>query len=125
MDRTAAPQALSLERARNAVRGLMAAAPETATAQLADGAWKTIVLADAAVGMLTRVRPGDRVALDGAMVDGQSTVNQAQITGENMPVSKGPVDTVFCRNDQRTGRGLVADHRRHSAFDHWILGRTN
>ena len=88
-------EAMSLDRARNAIRGLMALAPETATVLQADGSWLETSAHRVAVGATVRVKPGERLALDGAVVTGQSWVNQAPITGESMPVEKRRGDTVF------------------------------
>ncbi|MEQ1776710.1 MAG: HAD-IC family P-type ATPase, partial [Burkholderiales bacterium] len=88
-------EAMSLDRARNAIRGLMALAPETATVLQADGSWLETSAHDVAVGATVRVKPGERLALDGAVVTGQSWINQAPITGESMPVEKRVGDPVF------------------------------
>ena len=81
-------EVVSLDRARNAIRSLMAHAPETAFVQQADGAWSEVHSDQIAIGQIVRVRPGERIALDGIVVAGQSGVNQAPITGESLPVEK-------------------------------------
>ena len=96
-------EALSLDRARNAIRKLMEAAPETATVRQADDTWKEMAVAAVAAGMLVQVKPGQRLPLDGEVVLGQSAVNQAPITGESMPVDKGPGDSVFAGSINETG----------------------
>ena len=88
-------ETLSLERARNAVRGLMAMAPETATVRLENGAWVERPAAQIQVGQTLRVKPGERIPLDGVVTTGASAVNQAPITGESMPVEKAAGDAVF------------------------------
>ncbi|HNB05691.1 MAG TPA: heavy metal translocating P-type ATPase [Thauera aminoaromatica] len=88
-------ETLSLERARNAIRGLMAIAPETATVRLGDGAWETRPSARVQIGDTVRVKPGERIPLDGVVTAGASAVNQAPITGESIPVDKTPGDPVF------------------------------
>ncbi|NUZ08399.1 heavy metal translocating P-type ATPase [Schlegelella sp. ID0723] len=88
-------EALSLDRARNAIRKLMDLAPETALVKQADGRWEEVKAESVALGAFVRVRPGERIALDGVVVSGASAVNQAPITGESMPVEKKPGDTVF------------------------------
>ena len=85
----------SLDRARNAIRGLMDMTPETATVRQADGSWADIEAKTIALGAIIRVRPGERIALDGKLINGQSTINQAPITGESVPVEKSIGDTVF------------------------------
>jgi Cd2+/Zn2+-exporting ATPase len=87
-------EALSLERARNAIRSLVALAPETATVQR-DGAWVSVAAGSVSLGDVVLVKPGDRIALDGRVASGTSTVNQAPITGESVPVLKEPGDAVF------------------------------
>ena len=88
-------EVLSLDRARNAIRALMANAPETAFVQQADGAWSEVPADQVAIGAIVRVRPGERIALDGIVVSGQSGVNQAPITGESIPVEKTVGATLF------------------------------
>jgi Cd2+/Zn2+-exporting ATPase len=88
-------EVLSLDRARNAIRALMANAPETAFVQQADGAWSEVPADQVEIGLIVRVRPGERIALDGIVVSGQSGVNQAPITGESIPVEKTVGATLF------------------------------
>lgn len=88
-------EAKSLDRARNAIHGLMKLAPETATVQRTDGSWQTLEVSEIGVGERVRVRPGERVGLDGEIIQGRSSINQGPITGESMPVDKGPGDEVF------------------------------
>ena len=85
----------SLDRARNAIRGLMDMAPETAMVRQPDGSWQEMTAKAVAIGALVRVRPGERIPLDGKLVNGHSTINQAPITGESVPVEKGIGDPVF------------------------------
>uniref|UniRef100_UPI0035B14B8D heavy metal translocating P-type ATPase n=1 Tax=Chitinimonas sp. TaxID=1934313 RepID=UPI0035B14B8D len=96
-------EAKSLDRARNAVRGLMQLTPETATVQQVDGRWIDAEASSVAPGSLVRVKPGERIALDGIVVEGQSTVNQAPITGESLPVEKTVGDTVFAGTINQAG----------------------
>jgi Cd2+/Zn2+-exporting ATPase len=88
-------EARSLERARDAIRGLMALAPDTATVRRGEGQWREMPAADVPVGAVVRVGPGERIALDGEVIAGRSTVNQAPITGESLPVDKAAGDPVF------------------------------
>ncbi len=87
-------EAMSLERARNAIRSLVHLAPEE-TLVRRDGDWVRVPTADVAVGTVFLVKPGERIALDGRVSDGSSTVNQAPITGESVPVPKAKGDAVF------------------------------
>ena len=88
-------ETLSLERAKNAIRGLMAMTPETAMVRLDSGEWCEIDAADVQVGQIARVKPGERIPLDGVVTAGGSSVNQAPITGESIPVAKIVGDPVF------------------------------
>ncbi len=85
----------SIARARRAVAALMSLTPETARVRLPDGSWKEVPSKEAVPGTTFLVKPGERIALDGTVVQGASGVNQAPITGESMPVSKEPGATVF------------------------------
>jgi len=88
-------EAYSLDRARNAIRSLMEMTPESASVKQSDGSWKTLVVDDVAIGAIVRVKPGERIPLDGKITSGQSSVNQAPITGESMPVEKKMGDAIF------------------------------
>ncbi|WP_354683692.1 heavy metal translocating P-type ATPase [Cupriavidus necator] len=96
-------EAASLDRARNAIRGLMAMAPVQATVRRADGNWETVPAAGVAVGALVRLRPGERVALDGRVVRGQSALDQAPITGESVPVDKAEGDALYAGSINQSG----------------------
>jgi Cd2+/Zn2+-exporting ATPase len=96
-------EAKSLERARNAIRGLLDLAPEQATVQQPDGTWRALNAGQVALGSRVRVRPGERIALDGEVLEGRSTVNQAPITGESLPVDKAPGDPVFAGTINESG----------------------
>ncbi|WP_283204922.1 heavy metal translocating P-type ATPase [Chitinivorax sp. B] len=88
-------EARSLDRARQAIRGLMQLTPEQALVKQSDDSWIKMSAEHITLGSVVRVAPGERVALDGVIVDGQSTVDQAPITGESLPVEKCMGDTVF------------------------------
>lgn len=88
-------EAFSLERARNAIRSLMELSPDLAWVKDAAGNWKEVQATQIEVGQVVRVRPGERIPLDGKVTSGTSTVNQAPITGESMPVAKAAGDQVF------------------------------
>ncbi len=115
-------EALSLERARDAIRGLLAMAPETASVCGADGEWREVDAAAVQVGQLVRVRPGERIALDGVVTAGASAVNQAPITGESLPVDKVPGDPVFAAtvNERGAFEFRVTAARGETTFAHII-----
>ena len=96
-------EAKSLDRARNAIRGLLDLTPEQATVQQADGTWREVSAKQIVVGSRARVKPGERIALDGEVLEGRSTVNQAPITGESLPVEKSPGDSVFAGTINESG----------------------
>lgn len=96
-------EAKSLDRARNAIRGLLSLAPEKATVRQADDSWIEVEAASVPLDAWVRVRPGERIALDGVIVSGRSTVNQAPITGESLPVDKAEGDLVFAGTINETG----------------------
>ena len=96
-------EARSLDRARNAIRGLMDLAPPRATLRQADGSWQEIDVQAIELGAVVRVRPGERISLDGEVVSGSSTVNQAPITGESLPVEKRVGDPVFAGTINEVG----------------------
>ena len=99
-------EALSLDRARNAIRGLMAMAPEQATVKQADGTWLTVGTDQIQIGAILRVAPGERVPLDGILTEGASAIDQAPITGESMPVAKNIGDQVFAGTINQSGSFL-------------------
>ena len=87
-------QAITMDRTRRAVRGLVSLTP--AEAHLVDGDHlHTIAAAAIRPGDLVRALPGERLPVDGSVFDGQAGVDQSPVTGESMPVSKGPGDEVF------------------------------
>ncbi|MFC4161882.1 heavy metal translocating P-type ATPase [Chitinimonas lacunae] len=96
-------EAASLDRARNAIRSLMALAPEQALVRQADGAWKLVDAKEVAIGARVRLKPGERVALDGRVVRGNSSVNQAPVTGESVPVDKAVGDSLFAGTINQDG----------------------
>ncbi|MGX9864036.1 heavy metal translocating P-type ATPase, partial [Pseudomonas moraviensis] len=96
-------EARSLDRARNAISGLMQMTPEQATVLQADGNWREQEVKSVDLGARVRVKPGERIALDGVVVSGSSTVDQAPITGESLPVEKTVGDKVFAGTINQAG----------------------
>ncbi|MBX0324717.1 cadmium-translocating P-type ATPase [Halomicroarcula sp. F13] len=84
----------SMDRARNSLRELMDLSPDEATVKR-DGEEVTVPVDDVAVGDVVVVRPGEKIPMDGDVLDGESAVNQAPITGESVPVDKTPGDDVY------------------------------
>jgi len=96
-------EAKSLDRARNAISGLMQMTPEKATVRQDDGEWVEREVKSIELGALVRVRPGERIGLDGEVVYGSSSVDQAPITGESLPIEKNPGDKVFAGTINQAG----------------------
>jgi len=88
-------EARAVDRARNAIQGLLALTPEAALLRQADGSWAQVPVAEVAVGALVRVKPGERVPMDGVVREGVTSINQAPVTGESIPVDKTVGDPVF------------------------------
>lgn len=82
------------ERARSSIRNLMALAPRTARIER-DGEEQEVPADSLSPGEIVIVRPGEKIPVDGVVVDGQAVVDQATLTGESMPVEVGPSATVF------------------------------
>jgi Cd2+/Zn2+-exporting ATPase len=88
-------EARSLGRARNAIRELLSLAPESASVRQPDGSFRSMAASDVAVESLVRVRPGERLALDGNVTEGHPALDESPITGESLPVDKTPGEAVF------------------------------
>ncbi|MBF0272097.1 MAG: cadmium-translocating P-type ATPase [Magnetococcales bacterium] len=113
-------EALSMDRARNAVRELMSLAPETVSVRSDDGTWESVNASEVAVGRVARVKPGERIALDGVVVSGRSGVNQAPITGESVPVTKEKGHPVYAGSINGSG---VLEYQITADFKHSTLAR--
>ncbi|MGH9315029.1 MAG: cation transporter, partial [Vicinamibacterales bacterium] len=87
-------EARSMDRARGAIRALMDVTPVEALVRR-DGAERRVGVDDVTVGDTIIVKPGEKIPLDGRVVAGESYVNQAPVTGESLPIDKGPGDDVF------------------------------
>ena len=92
--------------AGSAIRALLALAPDRATV-LRDGAEVEVPVAEVVVGDLVVVRPGERIAVDGEVAEGQSAVDRALLTGESVPVEVGPGDEVEGGSLNAGGRIVV------------------
>ncbi len=101
-------EALSLERARNAIRSLVSLAPETALVRDSGGSWISTNAGEVALGSVFLVKPGERIALDGTVAAGSSTVNQAPITGESVPVATETGSIVFAGTINERGTLEIA-----------------
>ena len=84
----------TMEKARHSIRALMDIAPKVARVRRGDSE-TDMPVEDILVGDVMIIRPGEKIAMDGIIVKGESAINQAAITGESMPVEKGPGGEVF------------------------------
>ena len=95
-------EARSVDRARNAIAGLIALSPEQADMRQADGSWVLTQAAAVPLQAIVRIRPGERVPLDGIVTAGTSAIDQAPVTGESIPVDKTVGDAVFAGTVNQT-----------------------
>jgi Cu+-exporting ATPase len=95
------------DRTSGAIRALLDLAPKTARRIGADGSEEEISLDMVAIGDRLRVRPGEQVPVDGAVVDGRSSLDESMVTGESMPVTKETGDTVIGGTINRSGALLI------------------
>ncbi|HSO18303.1 MAG TPA: heavy metal translocating P-type ATPase, partial [Desulfosarcina sp.] len=111
----------SVERARNAIGALLDLAPATARFRHPQhGDLQERPVEEVPLGAIVLVRPGERIALDGEVVSGQSSVNQAPITGESMPVAKSPGDQVYAGTINQDG---TLEFRADRSADQTTLAR--
>ena len=96
-------EARSVDRARNAIKGLLDMSPEKAEVKQADGSWVEIRVKSVAIGAIVRIKPGARVPLDGVIIAGLTSVDQSPVTGESIPVDKTVGDPVFAGTINTTG----------------------
>ncbi|WPG35943.1 heavy metal translocating P-type ATPase [Variovorax sp. EBFNA2] len=96
-------EARAVDRARNAIQSLLALAPEQAEVRQPDGSWQTVRADAVALDAVARIRPGERVPLDGVVLEGTSAIDQAPVTGESIPVDKAAGDAVFAGTINQTG----------------------
>jgi P-type Cu+ transporter len=91
------------EQTSGAIRALLDLAPKTARRLKADGSDEEVALDSVAAGDRLRVRPGEKVPVDGAMTEGRSSLDESMVTGESMPVTKQPGDKVIGGTLNQTG----------------------
>ncbi len=106
--------------ARASIESLIRLTPKQAHLIKSDGSEEEVEAHLLKAGDMIRVRPGDNIAADGVVVEGQSTVNQANITGESLPVDKNVGDEVFNGTTNLTG---ALDIRVTKAGAETTLGR--
>jgi Cd2+/Zn2+-exporting ATPase len=106
-------QVFAVDRTRNSVRALMRLAPDEVLVRRG-GIERLVPAAEVGVGELVVVRPGERLAVDGVLVEGHTTVDEAPVTGESAPVEKEPGDGVFSGSLNGTGGVVVRAAREAS-----------
>lgn len=94
-----------------AVRSLIELAPPTARRIEADGTEREVDLEQIQVGDRLRIRPGDKVPVDGVVLEGRSTIDESMLTGEALPVAKGPNDPVTGATLNGTGTLVIRAER--------------
>lgn len=94
-----------------AIRQLLGLAPKTARRIDADGTEHDVPLGHVHVGDRLRVRPGEKIPVDGRVIDGRSNVDESMLTGEPMPVEKAANDRVTGATVNQTGTLIVAAER--------------
>jgi heavy metal translocating P-type ATPase len=99
------------EQTSGAIRALLDLTPRTARRITADGADEEVALEDVQLGDRLRVRPGEKVPVDGTVSDGRSSLDESLVTGESMPVTKSAGDTVIGGTLNQTGALVVTAER--------------
>ncbi|GBD35266.1 Copper-exporting P-type ATPase A [bacterium HR36] len=112
-------EAVTFQRTQSALQRLAEICP-TMCLVLRDGREERVRVEDVRVGERVLVRPGKRVPVDGVVVEGRSAVDQSTLTGESVPVDKGPGDEVYAGTLNQHG-ALVVEVRR--AAEHTVLAR--
>jgi Cu+-exporting ATPase len=91
------------EKTSDAIRALLDLAPKTAVRVRADGSDEVVEIDSIQVGELLRVRPGEKVPVDGELTEGKGTVDESMVTGEPTPVAKAPGSKVTAGTLNQTG----------------------
>ena len=95
------------ERTGDAIRALLDLSPKTARRIQPDGTEQDVPLEDVVEGDRLRVRPGDAVPVDGTVIEGRSSLVESMLTGESMPVEKGPGDEVTGATINKNGSLVI------------------
>jgi Cu+-exporting ATPase len=98
-------------RTSSAIRNLLGLAPKTARRIEADGSDRDVPLSEVQVGNRLRVRPGERVPVDGVVLEGRTAIDESMVTGEPIPVEKGPEAQVTGGTVNGTGTFVMTAQR--------------
>ena len=112
-------QSIAVGRSRKSIAALMDIRPEFAVV-LRDGQEEEVDPEEVSVGETILIRPGDRIPLDGTVLEGQSSLNTAALTGESLPVDVAPGDRVVSGSINMTG---VLQVRAESAYEDSTVSR--
>lgn len=96
-------ESYSLDKARQAIQRLVEVSPSVATVQIKKGSWQVKSVQEIRINDIIWVKPGERIPLDGIVLKGHTSVNQAPITGESIPVEKNVGDPVFAGSINERG----------------------
>ncbi|MBP9777302.1 MAG: cation-translocating P-type ATPase, partial [Alphaproteobacteria bacterium] len=107
-------ESYSLDKARQSIQRLIEVSPSLATVQTKKGSWQVKSVQEIQLNDIVWVKPGERIPLDGVVLKGRTSINQAPITGESIPVEKNPGDLVFA--------GSINDR---GSFEFKVTSQTN
>lgn len=113
-------EAKSLDRARHAVDGLLALTPDEVAVLDETGQWQQQPATQVLANSLVKVLPGGRIGLDGVVEQGRSSVNQASITGESLPLEKTVGDVLYAGTINGMGE---LQYRTNGRYDDSLLAR--
>ena len=94
-----------------AIKALLGLAPKTARRIAPDGGEQDVPLDQVQAGDMLRVRPGEKIPTDGMMIEGKSSIDESMVTGESIPVEKGPNDKVIGATVNATGSFVMKAER--------------
>ncbi|HEV8606664.1 MAG TPA: copper-translocating P-type ATPase [Tepidisphaeraceae bacterium] len=98
-------------RTSSAIKALLGLAPKTARVVKDDGSEEDVPLEQVQVGQRLRVRPGEKIPVDGTIIEGHSAVDESMITGESIPIEKQPRDKVIGGSVNSTGSFIMRAER--------------
>ena len=98
-----------------AIEELMKLQPKTARVER-DGAIVEVAASEVKVGDIFIVRPGENLPVDGVVIEGASSVNEAMLTGESLPVAKKPGEKGLCGYHESAGTAQMPRHQRRLSY---------